>query len=205
MIISFEGLPGCRKDEIFKALHNLGIHVNSTRHSDADFDQTFVITPTRWAFTYETNRLLGLDELINTDLVENYNGLVADRHIIVDGLYSLRHVYANYIKHQNWITEREFNILDKMYKRLFTEPKILIYLFGNFDNNYQRTLVSGEYKFSKEEFKKLHYQYEWVFDTNNCQIPIYKVSVEDDLESIVGNIREILQNLQQSIHTADSD
>jgi thymidylate kinase len=166
------------------------------RNVDPQLDQKFVNHPVRWAFTYETHRLLGLDELINTDLVENYNGN-PDRQIIVDGMYSSRHVYANYLKHQEWITDREFTILDKLYKRLFTEPKVIIYLFGTFDNNFQRMSggSGGDNKYTEEEFKKLHYQFEWVFDTNNCQIPIYKVSVEDDLESIVGNIREILEKV----------
>ena len=196
MIISIEGLPGCKKDEIFKALHNLtGLNIHSMRHATADLESKFTSDPVRWSLAYQTHKMLGMDEMINHDLVENYTGN-PKRQVIVDDLYSMRHVYVNFLRRQDMISEAEFVMLDKLYKRLFVEPKVIIYLFGTFDNNYKRMLSeSGEPKYNKDDFKKLQYQFEWIYDTNNCQIPIYKVSIEDSTESIVNNIRVILENI----------
>jgi hypothetical protein len=227
MIISIEGLPGCKKDEIFQALkktgrydgdktgrydgektgrydgektgrydgEKTGIHIHSMRHVSPDLEQKFTSDPIKWSLTYQSHKMLGIDELINHDLVTNYTGNPR-RQVIVDDLYSMRHVYVNYLRRQDLITEPEFDILDKLYKRLFVEPKVIIYLFGTFDSNYKRMLSeSGELKYTKEEFKKLQYQFEWIYDTNNCHIPIYKISVEDSIESIVNNIREILEKI----------
>jgi len=180
MIITVEGLPGCRKDEIFKALEQIGIHIHSTKSG---------IRAGLTGFSDEIQRFINLDEMITSDLVENYTGS-AKRLIWVDGMYSMRHVYANCLKHDKLISEQEYNLIDKLHKRLFNEPNIIIYLFGTFDSNFNRASESG-LKYTEEEFKQLHYQYEWVFDTNNCHIPIYKVSIEDDLESIIGNIKAI--------------
>tara|TARA_R100001163_G_C5068402_1_gene208660 strand:- start:11298 stop:12113 length:816 start_codon:yes stop_codon:yes gene_type:complete len=121
--------------------------------------------------------------------------------IMTDSSYSLRNVYIDYLKHCGWINEEEYSIFDRIYRSTYKVPQVMIYFFGSFENCYRRMLEEAktdpenQYVYSEEEFKKLHYQYEWIFDTNNCQIPIYKVSVEDDIDSIIGNIKEILERI----------
>lgn len=190
MIISFDGLPGCNKKQIYKAIEKkLGKKVFLTR-PDSKLHQEFIKNPAQNSFIYETNRLLSFTEKYQQS-----------QTILVDSLYSLKNIYVDYLKHKEYLTDLEYSTFNRIYKQLYQEPQVIIYLFGTFENTYDRMKTnvekdrSNKYDYSEDEFKKLHYQFEWIFDINNCQIPIYKVSVEDNIDSIVRNIEEILRKI----------
>ena len=44
---------------------------------------------------------------------------------------------------------------------------------------------------------QLHAKQEWVFSTLNCDIPIFKVSANDDVETIVNKIVLILDIIRE--------
>jgi len=193
MIISFDGLPGCIKHQIYAAVQEKsGKQIFLTR-TDPNLHQAFIRNPKEHSFMYETNRLLSFSE--------RYAESSGSKPLLIDSLYSLKNIYIDYLKHKEYLTDLEYSTFNRLYTQLYQEPQVIIYLFGTFENTYRRMKESvehdrlNEYDYSEDEFKKLHYQFEWIYDINNCQIPIYKVSVEDDLDSIVRNIEEILKKI----------
>ena len=193
MIISIEGLPGCRKREIYSRIeHELQVRVIRMSEQDREFHKRFLENPSKLGLVYEINRLLGICEQL--DIAE-------DQLVIVDSIFSLRNVYIYYLRDHGWLTDEEVATFERLYHRIMHIPKVMIYLFGSFEKSFERMRSEvkleqdEQYEYDEEEFKKLHYQFEWVFDTNNCEIPIYKVSVEDDIDSIIRNFREIFDKI----------
>lgn len=187
MKISFEGLPGTKKDQIFKILSDKGLVIKSSE--DDEWYHLFLSDPKKFALPYELNRLI------------NFNYLHEEESPLYDSLYALKKVYVDYLLHQNILTKYEYDLFMKYYRLLNVKPDIIIYFYGTFENSFQTATESAKRKgghvYSEEEFKQLYYKYEWVFDNNNCSIPIYKVNIEDELDVILNNVNDILEKNQE--------
>ena len=188
MKISFEGLPGTQKDQIFQILTEQ--HGQLIKNSDnLEWYNLFLSDPKKWALSYELNRLINFHYLHDNTESNLY-----------DSLYALKKVYVDYLLHQNIMTKHEYDTFMKYYRLLYTKPDVIIYFYGTFEKSFETSQESakkkGGYVYSEEEFKQLYYKYEWVFDNNNCSIPIYKVNVEDDINMILANVNEILQKIK---------
>jgi len=188
-MISIEGLPGCRKDEIYQALkekHSLDVNRSDTK----EWQELLVSNPEKWILAYQMNRLITLNY--------QYSGSGS----LYDSMYSIKKVYVEYLLRQNTLTTQEYDVFMRYYNLMFKAPDVIIYFFGTFENTYRRMLEksgSNHVSYSEEEFKQLHYQYEWVYDNNNCRIPIYKVNIDDKLDNILRNVVDIIEKTKNSV------
>lgn len=158
-----------------------------------------------------------IEPIIISEKIPLVNTVSRSKKILYDSLYSLKKVYVEFLTHQGWMNKYEYDTFMKFYYLLYTPPDVIIYFYGTFENAFnrmkqmsQQPIISSSendniqndnqlirYNYSEEEFKKLHYQYEWVFDNNNCKIPIFKINVDDDLNVILNNIQAVLDKVDQ--------
>lgn len=164
---------------------NLGCLVFQVNHPE--ITQSMIKNPERFAFTSQMSYLINYHHFLRNQMGDL---------ILVDSLYSLKHVYQEYLLKRKWISEAENQVFLMAEQDLIAQPDIIIYFYGTFDNTYQRMKDNGN-RFSLDEFKDLHYHFEWTYDLNNCQIPIYKVNVDDSLPNIVRNVKAILDKISQ--------
>lgn len=188
MRISFEGLPGTKKDLIFEKLEDEGFKIKSS--NETEWHYLFLSDSKKFALPYELNRLINFHYHHDDDSTPLY-----------DSLYALKKVYVEYLIHQNIMCKYEYDLFMKYYRLLNVKPDVIIYLYGTFEKSFKMTQESarkkGEYLYSEEEFKQLYYKYECVFDNNNCSIPIYKINIEDDLDMIMASVKEILAKCRE--------
>jgi len=145
--------------------------------------------------TFSSNNLL----ITTTTTVVNKP--TKTKKILYDSLYSLKKVYIEFLLHQGWLNKAEYDIFMKYYYLLYTPPDVIIYFYGTFENVFNRMKQMSHnnqlviYNYSEEEFKRLHYSFEWAFNNNNCRIPIFKINVDDDLDVILNNIHAVLNKI----------
>lgn len=167
MKISFEGLPGCRKKEIFQAIdQKFGYKFNSSH--DFNWHRRFLANPQKYSLTYELNRLIQFyhqfdnknqnkldpenssdkrnsSDRKNSSDSEKRNRLDSGKnksdntqHQLYDSLHSLKNVYVDYLVHQKWMNRSEYEVFMKFYRLLYVPPDIIIYFYGTFENTYRR-------------------------------------------------------------------
>lgn len=187
-IISIEGLPGTKKQLILSALRNKlkkAIHPSF----DPEWHQNFLANPNKFAFSYELNRLITLHH--------QYEDTIP----IFESAHALKKVYVDFFVQKGYIDQKEYEVFMKYYHELYQQPDVIIYFYGTFEpvyeNSKQNALTNSLHLYSENDFKALYYRYEWVFDTNNCLIPIFKVNIDDDLEMILRNIEEIFDKIDK--------
>jgi len=121
-----------------------------------------------------------------------------DKYMIHDSEYSIVHVYSEYFFEQGLLSEYELAQLHKLGDYLIAKEDVIIYLFGNLNDCYQRylkELQKNEPKMNFETFRGLYSKYEWAFDSHNCQTKLYKINVEEDLEQVIASILAILKQI----------
>ncbi len=187
MLISFDGLPGSQKKLIYLALEKHNVRVKC---QDDEITHTlFQSDLDKYSLAYEFDRLYKLNQQLlgdnKNEVIHCYDSFHSLREIYVELLYQKKHLDI----YQMEVFQRYHDIL------LLKKPDYIIYFFGMLDNTFKRTEKGGLIN-SFDDYKMLHYQYEWVFDITNCKIPMFKVSIEDDLENIVSNILHILRKIE---------
>jgi thymidylate kinase len=203
MIISFEGLPGTYKTELYSALDK-GYHIKIKRYCDIAADNLFQSDPAKYSLTYELDRLKTIYKMFNenTDTNSSNNIITRNNGCYYDGLYALREVYVNSLKQRDFLDKYQMEVFQGYHELLMKKPDYIIYLYGNLDTSYKRAIANTDNKvFSDfDDYKTLHYQYEWVFDITNCKIPMYKVTIEDDQDVVLENIVDILSKIDNNIN-----
>lgn len=186
--ISIEGLPGTKKQLILSALRN---KLNKQIHPsyDPEWHQTFLSDPEKYAFSYELNRLITLHHQYDDEVP------------LFESAHAMKKVYIDFFLQKGYINQKEYEVFMKYYNELYQQPDIIIYFYGTFEPIFeaskQNALTNSLHLYNQDDFKTLYYKYEWVFDTNNCLIPIYKVSIDDDLDQIIRNLEEILDKIDK--------
>ena len=189
MKITFEGLPGTRKDEIFLWLKK-NMEINIPIQNNIEWDQLYLTDQSKYALGYYFDKLINLYyQFENQDSSKFFNSI-----------YAFKKVYLEILLHHNTITQYEYDLFMKYYRLMYQKPDIIIYFFGTFENSYQRALENAQQNkthiYSQEEFKQLYYQYESVFDNDNCNIPIFKVNIDDSFKYVTQNLKEIIIRCQ---------
>jgi hypothetical protein len=216
MIVSIEGLPGCRKTEIFKHFKDkFGIEVLS--NFNPKLHQLYLKDPGKYALSYELDRLIKIyeqhtkaeisiseeeevesddtsepaEKSTSTELTERWPHLQ-----LFNTLHAYCEVYLHHLHHNSVMSKHDLEIVRKLHRLLYQPPDFVIYLYGNLSTCYERSQKEQHvHKF--DEYKSLQYQYEWVFDVNNCRIPLFKVNVDDDFDKIMQNLCVILDKLNE--------
>ena len=185
-------MPGCRKGEIIKCLKDkFNLETNTT--DDPEWDHLFISDPKKNALGYELNKLI------------NFNYSYESGNKLYDSLYALKKIYVEYLSHQGTMGKNDYDIFMKYYRLIYQQPDVIIYFYGTYENTFKRMndtadkLKTDRHKYTNDEFNKLHFLYEWVFDNNNCRIPIFKVSVDDELPAILTNIKSILEKSEKML------
>jgi len=188
VMISIEGLPGTKKQLILSALTSkldLKIHPSF----DPEWHQLFVSNPSKYALSYELNRLITLHHQYE------------DKTQIFESAHALKKVYVDFFMQKGYLDQKEYELFMKYYHELYQQPEIIIYFYGTyepiFENSQNNAVINNLTIYSPEDFKALYYKYEWVFDINNCFIPIYKVNIDDSLDHIVNNIEIIFDHIHK--------
>lgn len=228
MIISIEGLPGCKKNAICKYFadqFNIKINCNM----DTEFHNKFLQDPHKFVSAYEIDKLIKINDQHNQINVyyyklfnniyelctlNNVNPEIAVPDLCVNPndnststkwknlfLFNTTHAFYHvYIQHiyQNLkiLSDTDYEIIGKLYKLLYKEPDYIIYLYGNKHTNYNRYVKNAFKPMSLIEYDQLEYLYEWVFDSINCHIPIYKVNIDDPFDTVTNNLSIILNKLE---------
>ena len=149
-----------------------------------------------------------IDNEHNNRTTVTNTSIIKPKKVLYDSLYSIKKVYVEFMLYKKWMNKYEYDTFMKFYYLIYTPPDVIIYFYGTFENafnrmkqmTYQTKKTDNQlirYEYSEEEFKKLHYQYEWVFDNNNCRIPIFKINVDDDLTIILNNIEAVLKKIDE--------
>lgn len=178
MIISLEGLPGCRQDEICQQLKLKDIEVKKCTPKSIENGN---------GFCYQ------LDWLSRYALQQD------DSFSVHESIYAYKELYPTFSAHKNWyhLTDYEGEIFSRYCDLHYRSPDVIIYLYGNLEKCYERT-TPLEQQYSFEDFKELYYQFEWTFDVTTCKVPMYKINVEDDIENVVLNIAEIFSKIKEN-------
>jgi Deoxynucleoside kinase len=184
MIISFEGLPSSRKAEIYDILYTkYGINVK--RYKNDELYKSYRTDIKKYVETYQYDRL---QQLIIQYEMEGH---------IYNSLHSNGEVYLYLLQYQNIIDKVQADVLSRFYKLFYKPPTYIIYLYGDLEKCFNR--MEKQDKIPLDEYKTLHYQYEWVFDITNCKIPVYKVNIDDTLDMIITNIVDILNKIDPTL------
>lgn len=220
MIISIEGLPGCKKSticEYFANKFNIKINCNM----DSEFHTKFIADPHKYASSYEIDKLIRINDQHNKinvyyyklfnniyelcTLNNNANEMCVNSDdtsvstkwknlFLFNTTHAFFHVYVQHI-HQNLkiLSDTDYEVISKLYNLLYKEPDYIIYLYGDKDSNYARNSKDA---ISLVEYNQLEYLYEWVFDSSNCRIPIFKVNIDDTFDNVINNLSIILNKLE---------
>lgn len=190
MKISFEGLPGTRKNEILNILqekHSLKI----IRENNQEWFDYFNEDRQNNCLAYQLYKLI----FYHDQLKQESNSLFSS-------LCSLRHVYLDYFFKHEYLNQKQYELLVEYYNTFYTEPDYIIYFYGTYENTQARLMAKNSPQLDttsmdkEDQFKQLYYHYEWQFDNNNCHVPIFKVNIDDDMENIIRNIVHILEKIE---------
>lgn len=210
MIISFEGLPGCRKTELFNELIKYGINVKKKGDGSLDGNNAKLksggsSSSNNSSSSSGSSNGVGSINYLNDEIgrlmkiFKSYK----DKGEYYSSTYSLKEVYVNHLYENKFITVDEFEAFNTIYNDLYVKPDYIIYLYGDINDGFVRYSNKKRNKknFIKtmDDYVKLYRRFEWVFDMNNNKIPIFKVCVDDTIQSILSNVLSILTIINEKI------
>jgi len=110
--------------------------------------------------------------------------------------YTLKNVFSNMLYNDGVLKASEYLLHNKFVDDFSWNPDVIIYLHCEPEVCYQRSL-SKHTDINMEYVNKLHCQHEEVFDSINCDIPIFKINVHDEKSEVYNSIVNVLNNIQQ--------
>jgi deoxyadenosine/deoxycytidine kinase len=187
--ISIEGNCCSGKTFYLKLLEQQGYHV----HYD---DMTNLTRLTQKYNTDMKRYSLGY----NLQLLYNYTHYPhkeEEIHLFENSPYTLNKVYCQLAHEQHCFDEDEYNIYRNYADEMGWIPDIIIYLYCNPFVCYDRSTTKKlPFTPSIDYLKNLHLKYEIICDELNCPIMIYKINAQDEHQSVISNIKHIIDQFK---------
>lgn len=204
MRVSIEGLPGSGKTELLKLLKITNDSINV--HLDDSQDPWLNLInkdQSKYILGYNINRLIKQSDGYNLECVkESKNssfGGINEINLYENSPYTMQHVASSIMLKNSSIHQEEFKLQEKLINTLGWYPDYIIYLDCPaavcFERIKQRS--SENVKTSIAQLKEMFEQYEWVLDSANCDIPVYRINANDDIASIVFSASHVLNKLSK--------
>jgi deoxyadenosine/deoxycytidine kinase len=119
--------------------------------------------------------------------------------------FTLQKVFGDMLYRDRLMDDDEYRLHNDYVGQFGWKPDVIIYLYCDPEVCHRRIQsrdsISGDSKISVDYLKSLHTQHELVFDTVNCDIPIYKVNSQEPAETVYANIKHILNGLKLKTKT----
>ena len=123
--------------------------------------------------------------------------------------YTLKNVFGDMLYQDKLMDEDEYKLHNDYVNRFGWRPDAIIYLYCDpsicHKRIQSRDKISGDSKISLDYLKNLHIQHELVFDSVNCDIPIYKINSQEPPETVYANIKHILSSLNRKSESKSKD
>jgi len=186
--VSVEGNCCSGKTFYLKLLEQKGYHVHYIDQIDqSELTRKYHADMKRYSLGYN------LQQLYNYTHYPHENEEI---HLFENSPYTLKNVYCDLLYEKNCFDEDEYRIYNNYTDRLGWVPDIIIYLYCNPNVCYERNVGRNfPYSPSIEYLKDLHLKYEITCDELNCPITIYKINAQEDSQSVIDNIMDIIDHL----------
>lgn len=213
MRVSIEGLPGSGKTALLKLLkttnNNIIIHIDDD--SQDPWSNLINKDSTKYNLGYNINKLLkqsnsGSDT--KEDKAGKYNEInnsfastrCEEINLYENSPYTMQHVASSIMLKNSHIHQEEFKLQEKLINTLGWYPDYIIYLDCSPEVCLQRLQrrSPNHNKISATKLGEMFDQYEWVLDSVNCDIPVFRINANDDIASILFSVSHILNKLNRS-------
>jgi deoxyadenosine/deoxycytidine kinase len=181
--IAIDGNTCSGKTKCLQFLEHIGYSVHHNLSDPPELVQKYYADKKRYSFAYYMNRLH------NYSLSQPSNQQI---QIFEGSPYTLKHVY-NEIS----FDKEELQLYNQYINELGWTPDLIIYLFCTpvvcYERAKQRDLNSP---ITLEHITDVHCKFETCYDELNCPITLYKINAQEDLDSVYGNIVDIINKLR---------
>ena len=151
----------------------------------SDITKKFALDSKRYSLGYHLRQLQNcLDSTYKSNEI----------HIFESSPYSFKNIYGELLLEKGEFDVDEYKIYEKYVDSYGWVPDVIIYLFCNPIVCYERHNLLGS-GISLNYIKDLHLRYEIVYDELNCPVKLYKVNSQEDEETVLSNLKDILSRV----------
>jgi len=186
--ISIEGNWCTGKTFYLKFFEQHGYHVHYNDQIDhSELTQKYQSDMKRYSLAYN------LQQLHNYIHTPHETGGI---HIFEGSPYTLKKVYCDLLYEKNCFDADEYRIYNIYSDTLGWTPDVIIYLYCDPNVCYERNIKRKcLYSPNIEYLKDIHFKYEITCDEVNCSIPIYKINAQENSNSVIRNLTDIITHL----------
>ena len=196
MRISIEGLHGSGKTLLLNLLHKLNYNTRHTCPNNV-WEELYQSDPHRYYLGYMLNILLN-------QINQSYN--LSDIFLYENSPYTLQHVFSLTNVSHNCLHPEEQQLLTTISEKLSWHPECIIYLDCDPQVCLDRLIKQNNSStlLSLEEMVNHAIEFDWILDSSNCAIPVYRVNANDNPINVFYHVLQILFQIKRHTNSSTS-